>query len=377
MTWEKLNASNFFNFTLKMKSSYLVFIGCLALLSCKDKVEKIKPIEQGITESVYASGLIKSGDQYQAFATASGIVSDILVKEGDTIKKGDPILKIFNQTQRLNKENAELNALFSDFNANQGKLNEARLMSDVALSKMKTDSSLFFRQKKLFDQSVGTQVELEQRELAYQNSRAAYYSSKVKFDDLRRQLELSSNQSKRNLEISNTLEGDYTLKSEIDGKVYELLKEKGEIVGPQTPLAIIGAANHFILEMQVDEYDIFRIKNDLQVLVSMDSYKGQVFEARITKIFPIMNERSKSFLVEAEFVKRPERLYPNVTFEANIVLMKKDKALLIPRNCLINDSTVKLVDGSEKHIKTGLRDYQMIEVLSGLSTNDEIIKSKK
>jgi hypothetical protein len=48
------------------------------------------------------------------------------------VKKGTPILSISNETQRLSKENAELAARFADFNANQGKLNEAKLLLDLA-----------------------------------------------------------------------------------------------------------------------------------------------------------------------------------------------------------------------------------------------------
>ena len=137
---------------------------------------------------------------------------------------------------------------------------------------------------------------------------------------------------------------------------------------------MIGNSKHFILEMQVDEYDIFKLKEGLMVLVSMDSYKGRVFEAKVTRIFPLMNERSKTFLVEAEFVHGPEVLYPNVTFEANIVLQTKEKALLIPRNYLINDSLVIKATGDSVKVKTGLKDYKKVEILSGITETDELLK---
>ena len=350
------------------------FIILLFAFSCKNKVEKIKPSVEPITESIYASGILKSRNQYQAFATVNGIVENVFVAEGDTVKKGTPILSISNETQKLNKENAELAAAFSDINANQGKLNEAMLFIELSKNIMKNDSALYFRQKNLWQQQVGTKVDLELRELSYQNSKAAYYSSIVKYADLKRQLDFTSSQSKKNLLISSNLESDFTLKSEIDGIVYGIYKSKGEIVGLQTPLATIGDAKHFILEMQVDEYDILKIRRGQTVLVTLDSYKGKVFEASVTKINPLMNERSLTFLVEAEFTKQPEVLYPNITFEANIVLQSKDKAILIPRDYVLNDSMVTKSDGTKIVVKTGLKDYQKIEILSGISTNDELIK---
>ncbi len=353
------------------------FLSVPFLICCKDKTEKIKPEIASITESIYASGIIKSVDQYQAFATVNGIIETIFVSEGDTVKKGQPILSLSNEAQKLNKENAELVAQFSDFNTNEDKLNEAQLFIDLSRNKMKNDSSLFFRQKILWQQNIGTKVELEQRDLAYQNSKTAYYSSKVKYEDLKRQLSFNSSQSKKNLLISRKQESDFTLRSEIDGIVYSLLKSRGEIVGLQTPLAVIGDATHFILEMQVDEYDIFKLKHGLLVMISMDSYKGKAFKAKVTKIYPLMNERSKTFLVEAVFTDSPKTLYPNVTFEANIVLRTKDRALLIPRNYLVNDSLVIKANGEKVHVKSGLKDYQKVEILSGITEEDELQKPKE
>jgi multidrug resistance efflux pump len=293
------------------------------------------------------------------------------------VKIGTPILSISNEAQKLNKENAELAAAFSDINANQGKLNDAQLAVDLAKNKMKVDSALFFRQKNLWQQQIGTKVELEQRELAYQNSKNAYYSSVVRYNDLKRQLNFSSSQSKKNLLIADKLQSDYVLKSEINGIIYSLTKSKGEIVGAQTPIAIIGDAGKFILEMQVDEYDILKIKKGLTVLVTLESYKGKVFEALVTKINPLMNERSKTFLVEAEFVKQPEILYPNISFEANIVINSKEKAILIPRDYLLNDSFVVKPNGDKIAVKTGLKDYQKIEIISGINAEDELVKPKE
>jgi HlyD family secretion protein len=346
-------------------------------VSCKTKTESIKPEVASVSESIYASGTIKSKNQYEAYSTVNGIISNILVSEGDSVKVGTPILTISNEAQKLSKENAELAAQFADFAANKGKLDEAKLFVELSRNKMKLDSSLLSRQQSLWRQQIGTKTELEQRELAYQNSKTSYYSSVAKYNDLKRQLSFTSSQSQKNLQISSKQERDFTLKSEIDGIVYSLQKKQGELVGLQTPLAVIGNPETYILEMQVDEYDIFKVKVGLNVLVTMDAYKGQVFEATITKVYPIMKERSKSFLVEAVFTKAPPKLYPFITFEANIVLQTKKDALLIPRNYLVNDSTVLDSKGKEVRVKTGLKDYQKIEILSGITAESELTKPAK
>jgi HlyD family secretion protein len=337
-------------------------------------MEKTKPTIEPISESIYASGLVKSKNQYEAFVTVSGTINHVYVNEGDTVKVGSPILSISNKTQKLNTENARLSAEYADFYANRGELNEAHLLRSVARDKMKNDSTMFFRQKYLWTQNVGTQVELEQRELNYKNSKATYFSANVKYNDLKRQLDFTSTQAKKNLLISNDQKNNYTLRSDLDGVVYSIIKSKGEVVNPQTPLAVIGDARHFILEMQVDEYDILKVKKGLPVLVTMDSYKAKVFEAKVNKINPLMNERSKTFLVEAEFTNPPAILYPNTSFEANIVIRTKKNALLIPRAYLYKDSFVLVGKHDTVLVKTGLRDYKKVEILSGISASNEIIK---
>lgn len=176
---------------------------------------------------------------------------------------------------------------------------------------------------------------------------------------------------------SITLENDYTIKSDIEGVVYNINKSKGDMIDVQTPIAVIGDAHVFILEMEVDQNDILKIKKGMSVFVTLDSYKGKVFEAEVTKINPLMNARTQTFMIEAEFIDAPEVLYPNITFEANIILQSKSKALLIPRNYMLNDSTVLIANGDSIIVKTGLKDYQKIEIISGISVNDELIKPEE
>lgn len=356
-----------------MKIRFLALLS-LFIYSCGDSVETLKPSKESISQSVYASGVLKSKNQYQAYASVSGIINQIFVIEGDTVKKGDLILTISNEIQQLNTENARILSDYNALSANQGKLNEAASLIEFAGHKLRNDSALFYRQKNLWKQEIGTKVELEQRELAWQNSKNNYNSALIRYNDLKRQLNFAASQARKNLSISQSLANDYALKSEIDGIVYSVNKLKGEIVNPQTSVAIIGSADKFILEMQVDENDILMVIKGQKVLVNLDSYKGKVFEAVVTRINPLMNERNKTFLVDAEFREEPERLYPNITFEASIIIEEKSGAMLIPRTYLLKDSMVIKSNGDTVLVKTGLKDYQKVEILSGISPDDELVK---
>ena len=170
-----------------------------------------------------------------------------------------------------------------------------------------------------------------------------------------------------NLKISKKTAGDFVVTSELNGRVYSIARDPGDLIGPQIPIAIIGSADSFKLELQVDEYDITSVKLGQKVLVSMDSYKGQAFEATISKINPIMLEASRTFLVEAVFVNQPEVLYPNLTVEANIILETHTDALIIPRSYLIRDSLVLTSEKDTTKVTTGLRNYDFVEITNGLT----------
>jgi multidrug efflux pump subunit AcrA (membrane-fusion protein) len=342
-------------------------------ISCGRPTETTRPIEGPITESVYASGVIESKGQHEVYATVSGIVDQVFVKEGDTVQVGTPILSIFNEAQRISKENALLAASFADMRTNEDKLRDVQLQIANARSRMVNDSLQLDRQKRLWAKEIGSKVELEQQQLAYDNSASAHQQALIRLADLQRQLEYNARQSRNILRISDRMESDYLPRSTMRGMVYHVLKRKGEMVGPQTPLAIVGSATDFVLKMQVDEQDIFRVKAGQQVLVTLESYRDQVFEARVTKVNPLMNERNKTFEVEAGFVKMPERLLPNITFEANIIVQEKDRALVLPRRFMLTDSTVVLTSGDTVSVAIGLSDYQRVEIRSGLDASDEVV----
>ena len=359
-----------------MKKSVLLILLCLlfSLISCKPTPESTFPSRENISESVYASGLIKAKGQYEAFANANGTIREIFVNEGDTVSFGTPILSIFNESTRINRELAELARDYADPKANQTKLQDMERAIDLAKNKLLNDSLLYARQRNLRSQGIGSEVEMEQRKLALDNSRTAYQNSLFRYEDLKREIAFNERNASKNLAISASREADLVLKSEVSGIVYSVLKERGEMVAPQNALAVIGSANEFFLEMRVDEYDIVKVREGQSILVTMDSYRGEVFEAVVSRIYPIMDERTKTFLVEGLFKNPPPKLYPHLTLEANIIVQSREKTLLIPRAYLWKDKFVIKASGDTVPVKIGLLDYEKAEVLSGLDEKTEIIR---
>ncbi|NUM31205.1 MAG: efflux RND transporter periplasmic adaptor subunit [Bacteroidetes bacterium] len=356
-----------------MKRNILyVFFGVFILFSCKKKYETSYVKEQDITESVYASGIIKGKNQYQVFSTVNGIIEKVFVSEGDFVSVNQPILKILNNTVSLNADNARLQAEYNDFKQNNEKLEEYKSNIELLKIKLRTDSLMYQRQLNLWKNNIGSKIELEQRELAFKNSKTSLESAILKFNDLKKQLSLLAAQSKNNMKISNDIFDDFTIKSRINGRVYNMLKEEGELVNTMSPVAILGDVDSFLIELQIDEYDISKIQKGQEVLLTMDSYKSKVFEAKVSKILPSMNPSTRSFTIEAHFTKPPPIIFPNTTTEANILIRKIKKALTIDRNYLIDDSFVYINKSDKILVKTGLKDLKKVEIIKGLKNNDKI-----
>ncbi|MGZ5287183.1 MAG: efflux RND transporter periplasmic adaptor subunit [Flavisolibacter sp.] len=350
----------------------ILLLPVFAFVSCGQKSPVTHPTIQDITESVYAAGIIKSRNQYAVYPSAAGIIKSVLVKEGDLVQQGQALVVLQHEAARLSVENARVAADYASIYSNQDKLQEALVSIELASVKARNDSVLWLRQNNLWSMGIGSRYELEQRELAYKNSSSAVQTARLRYEQLNKQLRLSAQQSQKTLQINSSVTSDYTIRAASAGRVYQLSKKPGEFVSAQTPIAMIGDVKDFLLELQVDEHDIGSLALNQKVWVSLDSYEGQSFEAVIERILPLMDERSRSLKVEAHFTRGPAILYPNLTAEANILVAAKKNALLIPRTYLMEGDQVLMPDGSKRKVRTGLRDYQWVEILEGLQSDDTI-----
>ncbi|WP_162340022.1 efflux RND transporter periplasmic adaptor subunit [Cyclobacterium salsum] len=351
-----------------------IFSGLLTTISCQPQAEKTSPVREHITLSVYASGKVASKNQYEVKPNTTGYIKEIYVKEGDSVQNGMRLFSLSNETTILNREIASLSRSFSERENNLEKIQELEVQIDLAQSQMAHDSLLLERQKRLNEREIGTDLQLEQRLLSYAQRKTEYASLKLKKETLKRELDHNETTAKKNLEKASALANELEIKSTINGRVYSVLKEKGELVNAQNTLAIIGDGEEFILELLVDEYDISQIELGQEVMISFDSYQDQVFDARISKINPMMDSGNKSFVVEASMVTKPKTLYPNLTFEANIIIEAKENALLIPSSYIFQGNQVITSGGDTLQVRTGIKNYSETEILSGIDETTQLLK---
>lgn len=363
--------------SLKLQSLFYLLI--ISVLSCsKNETEEIKPTIGAVTESVYASGVIKAEGQYTVYATVNGTLQKVNVIAGQSITKGQSLFELESDKAELNTENARLAYQLSLESSRyiQDKIAEMEMKVQSSRDKLTLDESIYNRNKNVRSQGGISEVDFERVELAYKSSKINHESAKKQLAQLKAQLKNDQSRNSINLRINQKSQSDFSVKSAFSGQLFDILVKEGTLITPQTPLAIIGQSDSFVLELEVDENDMVRVSTGQKVLVTMDSYKGQVFEALVDKIYPIMDERSRTFKIEAHFIKPPQKLYPNLTAEANIIIQIKQNIITIPKSYLIEGKYV-LVDKDEKReVKTGLSDYQKVEIISGLTAEETIYKPK-
>ena len=363
----------------KMRAIKLSFLSLFFTISisCSDKkTEAIQPTVGDVTQSVYASGVVKAVGQYTVFSTVNGILQKTKVSVGQYVNKGQLLFELEQEKANLNTENARLAYQLSQESNHyiQDKISEMEMKVQAAKDKLALDESIYNRNKRIKQYQIISEVDFERVELGYKSAKINYESAKKQLQQLKAQLENDQNRNNINLKISQKSQSDFSVKSAFSGQLFDIPVKEGTLITTQTPLAIIGESNSFLLELEVDENDMVLVNLGQKVLVTMDSYKGQVFEAVIDKIYPIMQERSRTFKIEAHFVKTPQKLYPNLTAEANIILKIKKNVITIPKSYLIQGQYVLVNKDEKRKVKIGLSDYQKAEILEGLKAEETIYK---
>lgn len=362
-------------FDIGMASAIKYACVVLLLASCNNDKEGVKPEYAALTESVYASVTVQPEDMYNVYAAVPGILDSLWVIEGDTVAAGQRIAKLVSESPELMLENAKLEV---DLAAEKlrGRANSlATLQQEIATAReqVRLDSLNYHRQKNLWEQNIGSKVELENRKLRYEQAASHLDILEQRYRLMRTELSNAYSRSKNALAQAETKLQEHLVRARIAGRVYALLKDEGEFVLNQEVIAQVGSRNDFIVEMAVDELDVARVKVGQQALVVLDAYGDRVFEAEVDRIYPKKDERSQTFKVEARFIDAPDVLYAGLSGEANILIQTKDRALVIPMAYLGADNAVR-TDTGMVVVKTGLRNMEKVEVLSGLDSSSVIYK---
>lgn len=336
---------------------------------------------KAITEAVYASGFLVPKNEYKVYALADGYITEKYKQAGDEVKKDEAILQVQNDATA-----AKLSASGSAYElAKQNASDNSPVLLDLknkiksAEAKYRNDSLNYQRYKNMFDANALTKSQLDQAALALEVSGNDLQSAREMFRKTKDQLQVELKNAQSTYAASGMEAGNFTVRSLMDGVVYDLTKELGEAVRRNDIIAVIGEKGNKLLQLQVDQQDIDKVKLGQEVALKMDITGNKIYKATVTKIYPNMNQNDQSFKVEAVFTEQYEMPYVHTSLEANIIIGKKENALVIPKNVVVGEDEVEVKGtavNKKVKIKKGMENMEYVEVLEGLTEKDELVMPK-
>jgi HlyD family secretion protein len=347
-------------------------------VACGNNHNTITPQVKPLMEGVYASGYVVSENEYQVIAQAEGYLIDRLVNEGDSVNKGDILFRIESEQQAARHRAAQEAYAIALKNYQEGSPVLAELKNAVANAKAKLeyDSVNYVRYTNLLKNNATSKAEVDRVSLVFESSRNEYALQKSRYEKAVNQVHLDFQNAKSQLQIAQSESGRYAVRSEVSGRVYRIVKEKGELVRRSEVLAVVGG-NTYYLQLTIDELDIQRVKMGQEVLVKIDAYPDKIFNARVSKVYPMVNQQQQSIRVDATLTDKLPGAFTGLAVEANIIIRKKDKALVIPRSTLLKGDSVRVkANGNIKTIKvvTGVSTFDEVEIVEGISEETEVIQ---
>lgn len=353
----------------------------MALQACKPKYEQASPKTGPVTEAIFASGSIEPKDAYTLTSYSDGFIVKSHVTENDLVRDGQLLFELDNRQQHTQVQIAQTNVAYAKINAasNAPALGQIRAQLDAAKAKMENDNTTLQRYEKLYTTNSVSKQDLDNSRLNYQSSLSSYKAlqENLKSAEDKARQDLANSQSQlQNVEAGNQY---YRLVAIGPSKVYQIFKKQGDLVRKGDQVAQLGNPDSIVINLDVDEGSISKIKVGQQALVELNTEKNKTYEAYVSKIYPHFNETSQSYKVEARFVKEMPGLIAGTQLQANIITNKKDNALLIPHVYVINGNKVPVKRGDKIDtaiITTGITSDEWIEVLSGLTVGDKLVKLK-
>lgn len=330
-----------------------------------------------LIETVYASGKITPDNEYSQSALCTGTIIRKLIRDGDTVKKGQLLYLVSNGSAHEKVAASEKNYAIAEENlsSRSPRLADLALALQNAQIKFTNDSLTYQRWKSLWAEKIGTRDNLDNcysRFLVSQNEKKIaeqrYFSS---LNDLR----VSRNNARTQAAEARTALNDYSIRSDRDGVVYQTFKESGESVRSNEAVALLGEQGRPSVRLAVDQQDIDKVRVGQTVLVRADATGNAIYEAEIIRIYPVMNELDQTFRVDAHFIAAAVPSFIHSAVEANIVVQKKTKVLVLPHSALLPGDSVDVFDKGNRRrlpVHIGITTPDEVEVISGITERTEV-----
>ena len=337
-------------------------------------VQTGKVVKQDLTSLVTASGEIKPKNYINIGANAIGRITDLLVKEGVRVQKGQLLARIesVQPEAEVQAQKANISAAESDSTAAEASLKAAdenihtmaaSIERDKAdLARMKSDLD---RAESLFKEQLMARQDFDSRKFAYEAQVAAVRASETRLTQARAQREqqaaqLASSQRRITMARANLIRVNDALQkynsfAPLDGVVTNLPVRVGETVVPglqnQNGTLIMTIADMSLItaEVKVDETDIVNVKLGQVVDITIDAIPNKTFKGHVTEIgntailrssgmaasqSAISSQEAKDFKVVVALDSPPEEVRPGLSCTAKITTATRQNVLTIPIQAL-------------------------------------------
>lgn len=362
------------------------------------QVEIAKVDVKTIVQTVSATGKIQPEVEVNISSEVSGEIIELPFKEGQQVKKGDLLVKV----------NPDL--IQSALNRSQAGYQNVKAGLEQAEASLKEAKANYDRNKNLFEKGVISKADWDKSIAAYETAVASKNSAYYNVQSAA----ASVNEARDNL-------GRTTIYSPMNGTISLLSVELGErVVGTQqmagTEILRVANLKNMEVEVDVNENDIVKVSIGDSTIVEVDAYLKKEFKGIVTEIAnsaegsltadQVTNFKVKVRIFEDSYQDliegKPEDyspFRPGMTATVDIITKKSNDAITVPISAVVvkTDTTstkgdlkipanstgveekfecVFVKNGDEaklKVVKTGIQDNSNIEILSGLSSGDEII----
>jgi HlyD family secretion protein len=256
---------------------------------------------------------------------------------------------------------------------------------------LKKDERFYERQKKLFEEKLISEEQLEAAKAQYDISKAQHQAIVFQIDQAQASLESTLDN------LSKTI-----YNSPIDGIITSLRVEEGEIAmigtmnNPGTILMTIADLSVMEVEVEVDETDVIGVEIGHRADVRVDALPDQTIEGQVTEIGSsalqkvTASEESRDFKVIITLENPPESLKPGLSASADIITAEKKDVLAVPISALVlrekkdeentngdeQEEGVYIVENSRVKflpVEKGIMGEMTIEIVSGLEEGQEIV----
>jgi len=350
-----------------------------------------------LLDAVNASGRVEPLARVAVMSRASGIVTALMVDEGDRVAVGQVLAELDREQlqAQVAQDEADVASAEARLDGAVARIQEARVRLD--------DPEVAFleRESQRLDalSETGDVSDRERDEAARSLAAARFRLSQVEAS--LPVLESSAGEARANLrsmeaalERSRSTLSETTIRCPIDGVVLVREREVGDGVssiltagGNATQLMVLGDLSRMYIEARIDEVDLGRIQVGMAAVVTVDAHRGRELAGRVDRIAPagsVDGNGIVTFKVRV-VVDDPERmLRPDMTSDTKLVLERRDGVPTLPQRAFRRESagswSVDRIVGSAENarleptpVELGLSDGLMTEVASGLSSGDKVL----